>query len=66
MPKQQRWAVKQDLDQVIVNIGKAGIKLLDLKKLYQPSHPGIASLFGACSEILYKLTEELENIKNQI
>ena len=66
MPKQKRWEVKQDLEGVIANLARAGVKLSQLRDLYQPEHRGIAMLFEACSNFLYKIIEEVENIKNQI
>lgn len=64
MPKQHRYAIKQDLQTIINEINKAEDKLIEVGQLYKDVHPDYYERFCsilAIFEELIKIVKELQD-----
>lgn len=66
MPKQHRYAIKQNLQTIINELTKAEDKLVETGRLYKEAHPDIYTHFGVFLALLSELKSGITKLSDSI
>jgi len=66
MPKQRRYAIKQNLQTIINELQKAEDKLVETGQLYKEIHPDVYERFGGILAIFEELINIIKKVQGDI